>query len=84
MDKEEKLCIKILQTLREMLDKKESCQDSVSTSLHLAAGGGGGAMSLGHGFIKSLVPVRSRTKKSGFCKKIPVSLSNSQCYIKTH
>ncbi|KAG7217361.1 hypothetical protein INR49_021528 [Caranx melampygus] len=28
MDKEEKLCIKILQTLREMLDKKESCQDS--------------------------------------------------------
>lgn len=30
MDKEEKLCIKILQTLREMLDKKELCQESVS------------------------------------------------------
>uniref|UniRef100_A0A668AY01 Inositol 1,4,5-trisphosphate receptor n=1 Tax=Myripristis murdjan TaxID=586833 RepID=A0A668AY01_9TELE len=29
MDKEEKLCIKILQTLREMLDKKESFQESV-------------------------------------------------------
>uniref|UniRef100_A0A668ABN8 Inositol 1,4,5-trisphosphate receptor n=1 Tax=Myripristis murdjan TaxID=586833 RepID=A0A668ABN8_9TELE len=28
MDKEEKLCIKILQTLREMLDKKESFQES--------------------------------------------------------
>lgn len=28
MDKEEKLCIKILQTLREMLDKKELCQES--------------------------------------------------------
>lgn len=31
MDKEEKLCIKILQTLREMLDKKECVQESVST-----------------------------------------------------
>lgn len=31
MDKEEKLCIKILQTLREMLDKKECIQESVST-----------------------------------------------------
>lgn len=31
MDKEEKLCIKILQTLREMLDKKECFQESVST-----------------------------------------------------
>lgn len=30
MDKEEKLCIKILQTLREMLDKKECFQESVS------------------------------------------------------
>lgn len=31
MDKEEKLCIKILQTLREMLDKKDCIQESVST-----------------------------------------------------
>ncbi|XP_020515019.2 inositol 1,4,5-trisphosphate receptor type 2 [Labrus bergylta] len=31
MEKEEKLCIKILQTLREMLDKKECIQESVST-----------------------------------------------------
>lgn len=31
MDKEEKLCIKILQTLQEMLDKKECIQESVST-----------------------------------------------------
>lgn len=31
MDKEEKLCIKVLQTLREMLDKKECFQESVST-----------------------------------------------------
>uniref|UniRef100_A0A8D3CD10 Inositol 1,4,5-trisphosphate receptor n=1 Tax=Scophthalmus maximus TaxID=52904 RepID=A0A8D3CD10_SCOMX len=31
MDKEEKLCIKILQTLREMLDKKECFQEAVST-----------------------------------------------------
>lgn len=30
MDKEEKLCIKILQTLREMLDKKDCIQESVS------------------------------------------------------
>lgn len=30
MDKEEKLCIKILQTLREMLDKKETFDDQVS------------------------------------------------------
>lgn len=29
MDKEEKLCIKILQTLREMLDKKETFDDQV-------------------------------------------------------
>ncbi|XP_056137973.1 inositol 1,4,5-trisphosphate receptor type 2 [Lampris incognitus] len=33
MDKEEKLCIKILQTLREMLDKKESFEETVSTPL---------------------------------------------------
>ena len=33
MDKEEKLCIKILQTLREMLDKKESFHEAVRTSL---------------------------------------------------
>ncbi|XP_055789827.1 inositol 1,4,5-trisphosphate receptor type 2-like isoform X1 [Salvelinus fontinalis] len=31
MDKEEKLCIKILQTLREMLDKKEAFDEPVST-----------------------------------------------------
>lgn len=31
MDKEEKLCIKVLQTLREMLDKKESFEESVSS-----------------------------------------------------
>lgn len=31
MDKEEKLCIKILQTLREMLDEKKCIQESVST-----------------------------------------------------
>ncbi|KAG9342303.1 hypothetical protein JZ751_016805 [Albula glossodonta] len=31
MDKEEKLCIKVLQTLREMLDKKETFEESVST-----------------------------------------------------
>jgi hypothetical protein len=30
MDKEEKLCIKILQTLREMLDKKEVFDEPVS------------------------------------------------------
>lgn len=30
MDKEEKLCVKILQTLREMLDQKECFNESVS------------------------------------------------------
>lgn len=30
MEKEEKLCIKILQTLREMLGKKETFDDKVS------------------------------------------------------
>lgn len=30
MEKEEKLCIKILQTLREMLDRKEIFEDKVS------------------------------------------------------
>uniref|UniRef100_A0A3B4CNT8 Inositol 1,4,5-trisphosphate receptor n=1 Tax=Pygocentrus nattereri TaxID=42514 RepID=A0A3B4CNT8_PYGNA len=35
MDKEEKLCIKILQTLREMLDKKETFDDRVSESILL-------------------------------------------------
>lgn len=31
MDKEDKLCLKILKTLREMLEKKESFEQSVST-----------------------------------------------------
>ena len=40
MDKEEKLCIKILQTLREMLDKKESFHEAVRNSLlHVYTGG---------------------------------------------
>jgi len=30
MEKEEKLCIKILQTLREMLDRKETLEEKVS------------------------------------------------------
>uniref|UniRef100_A0A672J749 Inositol 1,4,5-trisphosphate receptor n=1 Tax=Salarias fasciatus TaxID=181472 RepID=A0A672J749_SALFA len=34
MDKEEKLCIKILQTLREMLDKKECFEEAVSFPTH--------------------------------------------------
>lgn len=44
MDKEEKLCIKILQTLREMLDKKECFQETVSTWRHT------GSTSLKQGF----------------------------------
>lgn len=31
MDKEDKMCIKILQTLREMLEKTESFEEAVST-----------------------------------------------------
>lgn len=46
MDKDEKLCIKILQTLREMLDKKECFEEPVSTWPCMAS------VSLKHSFIK--------------------------------
>ena len=35
MEKEEKMCIKILQTLRAMLDKRESMEETVSGSPRL-------------------------------------------------
>lgn len=57
MDNEEKLCIKILQTLREMLDKKECFQEAVSTSTCM------GSMSQKHGFNYTI----SHFYKENFC-----------------